>query len=130
MELGPNQRKWIAALRSGEYEQTQGCLRDNDGFCCLGVAVNALVPHRWTCLDGVYGIYRIEGDLSTWHDVSLTSDIVDLLGLHGEEGQSRFGNEDTKYPMCSLLNDTKNLTFMGIAAQLERYPEIYFKEPK
>jgi hypothetical protein len=28
---------WIKALRSGEYQQTQGCLRDQHGFCCMGV---------------------------------------------------------------------------------------------
>lgn len=29
--------KWIAALRSGEYEQDDGKLRTYNGFCCLGV---------------------------------------------------------------------------------------------
>ena len=29
--------KWLAALRSGQYEQTEGVLRNGDGFCCLGV---------------------------------------------------------------------------------------------
>lgn len=29
--------KWIAALRSGDYKQTQYHLRDDYGFCCLGV---------------------------------------------------------------------------------------------
>lgn len=28
---------WIAALRSGKYKQTRKVLRDNEGFCCLGV---------------------------------------------------------------------------------------------
>ena len=27
----------IAALRSGDYEQTNGALRSRDAFCCLGV---------------------------------------------------------------------------------------------
>lgn len=32
------QAKWVAALRSGEYTQTNaGCLRDGDSHCCLGV---------------------------------------------------------------------------------------------
>lgn len=30
-------QKWINALRSGEYPQSHGTLRDKDGFCCLGV---------------------------------------------------------------------------------------------
>lgn len=29
--------QWVAALRSGKYKQTRNCLRDTDGFCCLGV---------------------------------------------------------------------------------------------
>lgn len=29
--------KWVAALRSGEYEQTAGYLQTEYGHCCLGV---------------------------------------------------------------------------------------------
>lgn len=29
--------QWIAALRSGEYAQTTGRLRRDEGYCCLGV---------------------------------------------------------------------------------------------
>jgi hypothetical protein len=29
--------RWVAALRSGEYEQTTDFLKDKDGHCCLGV---------------------------------------------------------------------------------------------
>lgn len=28
---------WVAALRSGEFEQTQGQLKSGDAYCCLGV---------------------------------------------------------------------------------------------
>lgn len=31
-------KKWVEALRSGEYRQTRGCLHDHKGYCCLGVA--------------------------------------------------------------------------------------------
>lgn len=31
---------WVEALRSGEYKQTTGQLRDNNSFCCLGVLCN------------------------------------------------------------------------------------------
>ena len=30
-------QKWLSALRSGDYKQTQDHLRINDRFCCLGV---------------------------------------------------------------------------------------------
>ena len=29
--------KWVKALRSGEYAQGTGQLRDGDSYCCLGV---------------------------------------------------------------------------------------------
>jgi hypothetical protein len=29
--------KWVAALRSGEYQQGRGRLKTGDAFCCLGV---------------------------------------------------------------------------------------------
>lgn len=33
----PNVRKWVKALRSGKYKQTQSELQDGDSYCCLGV---------------------------------------------------------------------------------------------
>ena len=30
-------QKWLSALRSGDYQQTQLKLHTEDGFCCLGV---------------------------------------------------------------------------------------------
>lgn len=35
--------KWVAALRSGEYEQTKSCLQDLSGFCCLGVLTDLYI---------------------------------------------------------------------------------------
>lgn len=41
-------KQWIVALRSGEYEQTDGVLRSRDGrYCCMGVAANLLNPEGW-----------------------------------------------------------------------------------
>lgn len=36
--MNENAKKLVEALRSGEYEQTGGRLRDDSGYCCLGVA--------------------------------------------------------------------------------------------
>lgn len=35
--------QWVAALRSGEYAQTKGRLRDGSGYCCLGVLCEVAV---------------------------------------------------------------------------------------
>ena len=41
-------RKWVRALRSGEYEQANGCLVDgtvgNVSYCCLGVLLAEMRP--------------------------------------------------------------------------------------
>lgn len=40
--------KWIAALRSGEYVQTNGVLRNaQNGFCCLGVCADLIGEAGW-----------------------------------------------------------------------------------
>ncbi len=58
--------KWVAALRSGKFEQTRNVLRGaSGGFCCLGVLldVSSLGGH-WE-RGGVYSTpeYEIEADL-------------------------------------------------------------------
>lgn len=49
--MNANARKWLAALTSGEYKQARGQLRDDIGFCCLGVACDLYIKEtgegRW-----------------------------------------------------------------------------------
>lgn len=39
--------KWLGALRSGDYTQTKSKLKDDCGYCCLGVActINGIPDH-------------------------------------------------------------------------------------
>ena len=39
-------KKWIEALRSGEYKQTTGMLENFSGFCSLGLACKTLIPEN------------------------------------------------------------------------------------
>lgn len=39
--------KWIAALRSGLYSQTTGVLKDENGYCCLGVLCDISGLGQW-----------------------------------------------------------------------------------
>ena len=45
---------WVAALRSGKYEQGRGVMRKGDRFCCLGVACDLIDPGAWG--DGRFGM--------------------------------------------------------------------------
>ncbi len=41
-------QRWIAALRSGNYEQGRQVLRSNeDKYCCLGVLADIINPQAW-----------------------------------------------------------------------------------
>ena len=51
--------RWITALRSGDYVQSQGCLQDQYGWCCLGVLCNIVDGTKWiepdeSAEDGIY----------------------------------------------------------------------------
>jgi hypothetical protein len=39
--------RWLEALRSGRYQQTQGKLRTDVGHCCLGVLCDVVEPDSW-----------------------------------------------------------------------------------
>lgn len=41
------QKKWCEALLSGEYPQTKRVLRDDEGYCCVGVALDLVDPKGW-----------------------------------------------------------------------------------
>lgn len=45
--------KWVAALRSGDYEQCQSRFEFNGGFCCLGVLCK--VAGKPTLSEGLLG---------------------------------------------------------------------------
>lgn len=44
-------KKWVAALRSGEYKQGKGALQSKDGYCCLGVGCDIFIPKDKQVLD-------------------------------------------------------------------------------
>ena len=53
--------QWLTALRSGDYQQGQGYLRQGDQYCCLGVLCDlygkAMGP-EWEAVDQ-YGAHRV-----------------------------------------------------------------------
>lgn len=55
--------KWVAALRGGQYEQTQRTLRDSRGHCCLGVLCDVFDPEGWFAGDWVYETDASENEL-------------------------------------------------------------------
>lgn len=101
-------QQWIAALRSGKYKQTQGALRKNNKFCCLGVLCDLSGLYEWRqhnkegqiisfSYDGVIGV--------------LPHAIADWADLEQRDPQTEGG-------VLSGLND-QGYTFKKIASIIE-----------
>ena len=53
-------KKWLEALRSGEYKKGRRFLRKDGAYCCLGVLSDLMDPEGWCP-----GIFRV-GAKFTW----------------------------------------------------------------
>jgi hypothetical protein len=72
--------KWTAALRSGEYKQGRGKLRNFDNtYCCLGVLCDIVRPGKWK--EGVRSYLTIDDDGYQLTSQWLTSDIIETTGF-------------------------------------------------
>lgn len=120
-EQKANRDKWVAALRGGEFQQTQACLRDSYGYCCLGVA--AELAAREGVIEGVPGhsAWRYDG-----HPTALTSAVQSWLGIGSSVGLLRETGSLSNLTFTaeeigslSSLNDAANYTFEQIADVIE-----------
>ena len=110
--------RWVAALRSGEYEQGHASLRVGDAFCCLGVLCDIAVR------DGVIGEPTIdEGEYAYGRLMErgvLPTEVEVWSGLHiGDPVVVTDTSED--YPLeenLSSLND-EGMSFEEIAEFIE-----------
>ena len=78
--------QWVTALRSGEYQQTTGHLRRDEGFCCLGVLSDLyLKEHGGIWFDDGSGFWYIDlfNDENT--DALLPKIVADWAGLHSRD---------------------------------------------
>jgi hypothetical protein len=71
---------WTTALRSGAYEQDEGRLCTEKGFCCLGVAFDLLVkaqPEKyvWRAAEGNRFRYAQDATDSTHYDSAILTSV-------------------------------------------------------
>ena len=104
--------KWINALRSGEYRQGTGALKNSDAFCCLGVLCDLHAKEtgtRWVD-------YAEEGWLSDYldDDLALPNEVIEWAGLKGQDPVicSDF---------ISTYNDNKGYSFNRLADLIEKH---------
>lgn len=83
-EIRANRIAWIKALESGKYAQTEYCLRDARGFCCLGVFCDVVEPDGWS--KEKYMGMLMKNAISHKRSVSLLSqrmrEMIDLSDYH------------------------------------------------
>ena len=102
--------KFVAALESGEYKQTQSVLYDGSGYCCLGVAAKLMgatfVEKSGFDADGA----------SDWFRAMLDGvDLGDGEGLLSEDSCAIIGlNYSEEMPILYKMNDAGK-TFNEIA---------------
>lgn len=130
--LNENAKKWVAALRSGEYEQAEMYLRVNNKFCCLGVACDLFAKERegeWRDTHNGYTEFRISADDDPEFgvqigDTELPHSVFRWLGLYNENGKYRKEGVTT----WGLIhdNDAAHLNFSQIADIIESEPEGLF----
>lgn len=89
-EILETRKKWVEALRSGEYKQGRRYLRNSGNeFCCLGVLCDLIDPERWSSKptygpsnsERVYG-YFDEG-YENPNTAILPESLEDLVGING-----------------------------------------------
>lgn len=120
--------KWIAALRSGKYAQTSEALRDNAGFCCLGVLCdlhseeNQSDEHVWFDNNYLDEDINLPNEVARWAGMKMTSGVFSDTGQHGALPEFIDDGVDGKTKHLAILND-RGMPFDKIADVIEKYKD-------
>lgn len=126
MALNENAKKWVAALRSGEFKQGKYVLHqvDTDSYCCLGVGCKVAMANGVQLETGTIQIDGKYEGVATRFDCEhtfLPKSVKDWLGLTSSVGCSHAG-------YLTELNDSGK-TFSKIADLIESEPPgLFVKE--
>jgi hypothetical protein len=127
--------KWVTALRSGKYPQTQGALEVTPelagnimglsaGFCCLGVltslAVEAGIVSRYVDESGNVA-YGTDDDMCAGDLPDAVAKWADMHSSDGNRCNVEYHKGNTEIYKASLmnLNDASDYTFAKIADVIE-----------
>ena len=123
--MNENAKAWVAALRSGEYEQGKRALHPTKNtYCCLGVACELYRQAnggtwQWYSDKGVF----LDGlSILPTHSI-LPIRVIKWLGLKSTIGSYPKGNG--RYESLAAQNDS-GVTFNEIADVIESEPEGLF----
>lgn len=119
-EQKKNRAKLVAALRSGEYKQTQNQLYNGDGYCCLGVACDIFSKEVGGefILDKNHYYFNFKGKQSKNY---LTQEVQEFFGFQTHCGS--FNQQCGNRTNLTILNDDRGKSFLEIADIIESEPE-------
>lgn len=105
--------KWIDALESDEYKQTQGYLKTDNGFCCLGVLCDLyLKEHGKEWSEGrLPHLYTIDEA-----EAGLPQSVMDWSGVQTNLGVLPHGT-------LTMINDSAE-DFSEVINQIKMHWEI------
>jgi hypothetical protein len=83
-------KKWVRALRSGEYKQGRGKLENiergkNSSYCCLGVLCKIMNTRRRVAINPSF-TYASFGEKGEATASVLPTSVVRLTGMHSKDG--------------------------------------------
>lgn len=105
-------RRWVEALRSGDFPQSVGALQTPTGFCCLGVLCEIAVADHAASRDrwGYQAPYLDDG---SYDDELLPEGVAEWAGLSDV-------SPDVGADALVELNDD-GATFEELAVLIEKY---------
>src|SRR4051812_46870410 len=105
-------KKWVAALKSGEYKQGRLHLKKDNTYCCLGVLCDI---HRKECSTGWIQQRTYMGSFLTYlgERYVLPLEVANWAGLEGSNPLIPGHN------FLASLNDIDSLNFEQIADLIE-----------
>lgn len=84
-----NRRKFIDALRSGDWIQTRFALHTSEGYCCLGVACELSELGDWQSSGSEHPYMSYLGE-----SVSMPSEVMQFYGFTENEAEYLAGMND------------------------------------
>lgn len=110
--------KWVEALLSGEYKQTIDVLKDDNGFCCLGVLCDL---YRKEHPDYQWKENEEEKQVFLGETETLPNQVMEWSGIKTPQGKYGFGSNESE---LSRDND-RGATFGDIVKIInDRWEEL------
>lgn len=116
-----NRKKWIAALRSGEYEQGVEYLCSDGKYCCLGVLCSVYERETGEKLPKAGSYYDVSEET-----LSELPQVQEWVGLRHYQGSFALSAPTPTHLLTALNDDFAEYDFNKIADLIESEPAGLF----